>query len=56
MPPLRITRYTPPLANGWLGTVEPKDRRWILFVYSEARAVLFMRRNPATGAAISRDP
>lgn len=52
MQTLRITRFSPPLANGWVGTVEPKTRAWILFIYAGERAVLFRRRDPRTGAAL----
>jgi hypothetical protein len=55
MPPVRVTRFQQPV-NGWLGTVEPKSRRWILFVYENEMSVLFDRRDPSTGAVKPPEP
>jgi hypothetical protein len=55
MSPITVKRYVPPLANGWLGTVEPKNGRWVLFVWSDTKATLFQRRDPATGAVTELD-
>jgi hypothetical protein len=51
MPPLKINRWPKPIC-GWLGTVEPKTRTWILFVGVSEKAALFCRRDPVTGAVL----
>lgn len=50
MPRIRIVRYPRPI-NGWLGTVEPQNRAWILYVNVDESARLFVLRDPATGVA-----
>lgn len=53
MPPIRVVRLPKPI-NGWIGTVEPKTRGWVLFVAENEQARLFAERDPATGAALPR--
>jgi hypothetical protein len=48
MPRIRVTRYVRPI-NGWLGTVEPHNRAWILYVNVDESARLFLLRDSKTG-------
>lgn len=44
MPNVRVTRYEDPIAvGGWLGTVEPTDRAWILFVPVDGEPRVYVR-------------
>lgn len=48
---ITVTRYPDPEAvGGWQGYIEPDDRTWIAFVRSDGQPVVFLDRDPATGA------
>lgn len=57
---IRITRYAAPMANAtektpgtdWQGHVEPDDRSWIAFIGRDGRPVVFLNRDPSTGAVL----
>jgi len=36
----------------WQGWVEPEDLSWIMFVNAAGEPVVFLNRNPSTGAVI----
>jgi hypothetical protein len=47
---ITVTRYPDPAAVGWQGWMEPDDRSWIAFVGSDGKPVVFLDRDPETGA------
>ena len=38
--------------TGWQGWVEPKDRSWIVFIRADGTPVVFLNRDPKTGAVV----
>lgn len=50
MPEITVARYTNPKdVGGWLGTIEPKDKSWIIFIDADGRPVLFPHRDENGG-------
>jgi hypothetical protein len=49
---LVVTRYLNPKEVGYVGYVEPANRKWILFVTTNGEPVLFSHRDPHTGAVL----
>jgi hypothetical protein len=48
---ITVTRYPNPAeVGGWQGYFEPEDQTWIAFVDSEGKPVVFLDRDPVTGA------
>lgn len=47
---LTIRHYSDPQSVGFLGTIEPEDKSWIVFVALDGSAVFFGDRDPVTGA------
>lgn len=46
-----VTRYPRPAdVGGWQGYLEPEDKSWIMFVDFQGRPVVFLDRDPDTGA------
>lgn len=56
MPHIHVRRYTDPKAIGWAGFFEPTDRSWIGFVGLDGRPLIFLHRDPETGAVLPDDP
>jgi hypothetical protein len=53
---IKVTRYADPKATGWAGYFEPADKSWIGFVGLDNRPLLFLNRDPETGAILPDDP
>jgi len=53
---VKIHRYSNPKAHGWAGWIEPEDRSWIAFVGRNGLPMIFLHRDPKTGAILSDDP
>ncbi len=53
---VRVTRYQNPKALGWAGYVEPDDLAWIMFIGLDGRPLVFLNRDPVTGAILGDDP
>jgi hypothetical protein len=53
---IKVTRYADPKATGWAGYIEPADKSWIGFVGIDGRPILFLSRDPGTGAVLPDDP
>lgn len=47
---ITIGRYDDPAATGWQGWFEPDDKSWIGFIGNGGRPVVFLDRDPVTGA------
>lgn len=46
-----VTRYPDPAAvGGWQGYLEPDDLSWIVFIRTDGPPVMFLDRDPVTGA------
>lgn len=56
MQSITVTRYPNPKEVGWAGYIEPKDRSWIAFIDRDGRPMVFLHRDPVTGAIMSDDP
>lgn len=48
---ITVTRYAPD-TTGWQGYVEPDDKSWIVFVHDDGHPVVFLNRDPETGAVL----
>ena len=53
---ISITRYAHPKAVGWAGYIEPEDRTWIMFIGLDGRPMVYLNRDPETGAVLPDDP
>lgn len=53
---INVSRYANPKAVGWAGWVEPSDKSWIVFIGLDGRPMVFLNRDPATGAVCPDDP
>lgn len=40
---IHVKRYEDPGATGFLGSVEPEDRKWIVFVHNDGTPNLWLR-------------
>ena len=47
---ITVGRYDKPAEVGYQGWVEPDSREWIAFVASDGSPVVFLNRDPETGA------
>lgn len=47
---ITVGRYSDPKGVGWQGWIEPEDKTWIMFVDLEGRPLVFLDRDPETGA------
>ena len=47
---IKTGRYKRPDLTGWLGWIEPEDKSWIVFVDLDHSAMVFLDRDPVTGA------
>jgi len=56
MPHIHVRRYTDPKATGWAGFFEPTDKSWIGFVGLDGRPLIYLHRDPETGAVLPDDP
>jgi hypothetical protein len=36
--------------EGWQGWIEPDDKTWIMFIDSEGHPIVYLNRDPVTGA------
>ena len=54
---IKIGRYSFPekLSHGWEGWIEPEDKSWIVYVASDGKPVVYLDRDPDTGAIIFPD-
>lgn len=50
---IAVRRYANPEELGWAGWIEPKDLSWIVFIRADGSPVIFMHRDPVTGACLS---
>lgn len=51
---IKIGRYSFPekLTHCWEGWIEPEDRSWIVYVDSDGSPVVYLNRDPDTGAIL----
>lgn len=56
---IHVGRYSKEAIGGvpgagvdWQGWVEPDDRTWIVFVRSDGSPIVFLNRDPQTGAVL----
>ncbi len=50
---INVHRYShPSLTEHWQGTIEPDDLSWIMFVAADGKPVVFLNRDPDTGAVL----
>ena len=47
---ITVGRYADPESVGWNGWLEPSDKSWIMFVDRDNHPVVFLDRDPVTGA------
>lgn len=47
---VKVCRYKNPESVGWAGWLEPEDGSWIMFVGLDGKPVVFLNRDPETGA------
>ncbi len=47
---IHVGRCSNPQDVGYGGWIEPDDRSWIMFVDVEQKPVMFLNRDPGTGA------
>lgn len=47
---ITVGRYEDPESTGYAGWLEPEDKQWIAFVGNDNRPLIFLDRDPATGA------
>jgi hypothetical protein len=48
---IKVGRYSnPETKRFWQGWIEPEDLSWVIFVNAQGRPVIFMDRDPITGA------
>jgi len=48
---IHVGRYADPQTRkDWQGWIEPDDKSWIAFVAADGRPVVFLDRDPKTGA------
>ena len=55
MTDIHVHRYSKPAEVGWQGYIEPADLSWIMFVDNDGKPVVFLNRDPQTGAVLSGD-
>ncbi len=53
---VKVTRYKNPKAHGWAGYIEPDDAGWIAFIGMNGLPLVFLNRDPTTGAILPDDP
>ena len=51
---IKIGRYSA-LTEGWAGWVEPEDKSWIVYIQSDGTPIVYLNREPDTGAIIFPD-
>lgn len=51
-----ITRYKHPKSVGWAGYIEPEDKSWVMYIGLDGRPLVFLNRDPETGAVLPDDP
>ena len=49
---ITVGRYDHPDSVGYQGWIEPDDQTWIAFVASNGSPVVFLNRDPETGAVL----
>jgi hypothetical protein len=50
MPNITIGRYDHPDQVGYQGWIEPDDMSWVAFIDNDGHPVVFLTRDPKTGA------
>ena len=49
---ITVGRYDDPASVGWQGYVEPDDKSFIAFIAADGTPVMFLNRDPETGAVL----
>lgn len=49
---ITVGRYDKPADVGYQGWIEPDDRSWVAFVADDGAPVVFLSRDPGTGAVL----
>lgn len=49
---INVHRYSGELADHWQGFIEPADLSWIMFVDATGQPVVFLHRDPMSGAVL----
>jgi hypothetical protein len=49
---ITVGRYGNPASTGYQGWIEPDDRTWIAFAAADGHPVVFLDRDPETGAVL----
>jgi hypothetical protein len=49
---ITVGRYDNPASVGYQGWIEPDDKQWIAFVANDGAPVVFLNRDPETGAVL----
>lgn len=47
---IKVGRYQGKI--GWRGRIEPEDGSWVMFIRDDGIPVVFLNRDPVTGAVI----
>lgn len=47
---ITVGRYSDPGSVGFQGWIEPGDKSWVAFVGSDGHPLVFLDRDPVTGA------
>ena len=48
---IKVGRYEEPeKVGGWQGWIEPEDKSWIAFIREDGVPIVFLNRDPQTGA------
>ena len=54
---ITVGRYShPETRKFWQGWIEPDDKDWIMFVAADGKPVVFLDRDPDTGAVLRDRP
>ena len=49
---ITVGRYDDPASAGYQGWIEPDDRSFIAFIAADGTPVMFLNRDPETGAVL----
>lgn len=50
---IKVGRYaSPDTQKYWQGWIEPEDRSWIMFINASGEPVVYLNRDPHTGAVL----
>ena len=52
---IRVGRYShPSVTHDWQGWIEPDDMTWIVFIRADGVPIVYLDRDPKTGAIVQR--